>query len=289
MLCRRVEREAASPDAAVVDRLPDMTDTNSISFSDDETLYPAALVTGGARRIGREIVLELARMGFDIALHYKGSTEDAEATAADVEALGRRAVLFDADLSDPAQGRMIVEEAVEKLGGLGVVVNNASIFEEDDWQSATSESWASHMAVNLEAPFQISQAFAKRRASGYNGIIVNLIDQRVFNLSPHFLSYTVSKSALWTLTRTLALALAPDIRVMAIGPGPTEPSARQSEESFEAQSKSVPLQRRTHSKDIAKMVGFIIGSSSLTGQMIAMDGGEHLGWQQDAGGVYIPE
>ncbi|MEQ8443677.1 MAG: SDR family oxidoreductase [Alphaproteobacteria bacterium] len=255
----------------------------------DETIYPAALVTGGARRIGREIVLELARMGFDIALHYKGSTEEAEETAAEVTDLGRRAVLFDADLSDPTQGSALVDGAIDALGGLGVAVNNASIFEEDNWQNATAESWAAHMAINLEAPLRISQSFAGHQKPGQNGIIVNLIDQRVFNLTPHFLSYTVSKSGLWTLTRTLAMALAPDIRVMGIGPGPTEPSSRQSAESFQRQVDIVPLRRRTRASDVAKTVRFIIESSNLTGQMIALDGGEHLGWRQDADGAYIPE
>lgn len=255
----------------------------------EELLHPAALVTGGARRIGREIVLELARMGFDIALHFKGSAADAEETAAEVTALGRKVHIFEADLADPAAATGVVGEAIAAFDGLGVVVNNAAIFEKDDWQDATPESWAAHMAVNLEAPFRIAQTFGKALPADRNGVVVNILDQRVFNLTPHFLSYTLSKSGLWTLTRTLALAMAPQVRVAGLGPGPTAPSARQTEAAFAEQCAIVPLARRTDPAAIARGVRFIVESPSLTGQMIALDGGEHLGWQQSALGAYVEE
>lgn len=255
----------------------------------DEHLYPAALVTGGARRIGREIALDLAAAGLDIALHCRDSQDAAEDTAAEIEALGRRVAVLEADLIDPSAAEALPARAVEALGGLGMVVNNASIFERDDWDTVTGESWTAHMAVNLESPFRIIQAFAKALPEGTNGVAVNILDQRVFSLTPHFVSYTLSKSGLWTLTRTLALALAPRVRVAAVGPGPTAPSARQDPDDFERQCAIVPLGRRTEPTAIAKAVRFILESPSYTGQMIALDGGEHLGWKQDADGVYVPE
>jgi NAD(P)-dependent dehydrogenase (short-subunit alcohol dehydrogenase family) len=254
-----------------------------------ETIPAAALVTGGARRIGREIALELARMGFGIALHYNGSEADAQATAAEIRDLGVPARLFEADLADPDAAAAMTAQAAEAMGGLGIVVNNAAIFERDDWNTADRQSWAAHMAINLESPMRIIQAFAKALPADRNGIAVNIIDQRVFNLTPHFLSYTVSKSGLWTLTRTLAMALAPRIRVAAVGPGPTAPSPRQDPADFERQCAIVPLQRRTEPAAIAHAVRFIVESPSFTGQMIALDGGEHLGWKQDADGAYVPE
>lgn len=255
----------------------------------DETIPATALVTGAARRIGREIALELARAGFGIALHYNGSEEDAQDTAAEIRALGVQAGLFEADLSDPDAAAAMTAKAAATMGGLGVVINNAAIFERDDWDTLDRQSWAAHMTVNLESPMRITQAFAKALPEGLNGVAVNIIDQRVFNLTPHFVSYTVSKSGLWTLTRTLALALAPRIRVAAVGPGPTAPSPRQDPMDFERQCAIVPLQRGTKPAAIAKAVRFIVESPAFTGQMIALDGGEHLGWKQDADGAYVPE
>lgn len=254
-----------------------------------ETIRPVALVTGAARRIGREIALNLARHGYDIALQFKGSRDEAEQTADEIRALGRAVALFEVDLSSPEAATKLVEDAIAAMGGLGVVVNNASVFERDDWDSVTRESWAEHMTVNLEAPFRIIQAFARAVPPEMNGVAVNIIDQRVFNLTPHFISYTLSKSGLWTLTRTLALALAPKIRVAAIGPGPTEASSRQSQAEFDRQWQILPLKRRTEPSAIANAVRFIIDNPSFTGQMIALDGGEHLGWQQDANGSYVAE
>lgn len=264
-------------------------DRPDMSEDPQERIFPAALVTGGAKRIGREIALGLAEDGFNIALHYGFSEEEAQATAQEIRARGRRVVLLEADLSDPIAAGALPVRAQAALGGLGVVVNNASLFEKDSWDDCTSESWAAHMAVNLESPFRITQAFAKGVPDGRHGVVVNIIDQRVFNLTPHFTSYTLSKSGLWSLTRTLALALAPKIRVAAVGPGPTAQSPRQTPEEFEAQSGIIPLRRRTAPAAIARAVRFIVASPAYTGQMIALDGGEHLGWRQDADGAYIDE
>ncbi len=254
-----------------------------------ETIPRTALVTGGARRIGREIALELARAGYDVAVHYNGSSTDAEQTAAEITKLGQRSTMVDADLRDPDAAARLPDAVIAEFGSLGVVVNNASIFEQDDWQSASRESWADHMSVNLESPFRIIQSFAKNLRDSQNGVAVNIIDQRVFNLTPHFTSYTLSKSGLWTLTQTLALALAPQIRVGAVGPGPTAPSPRQDPADFDRQCEIVPLQRRTEPASIARAVRFIVETPSYTGQMIALDGGEHLGWQQAPTGVYVEE
>lgn len=272
-------RDAAMPTGS----RPDMSEDPK------ERIFPAALVTGGARRIGRQIALALAADGFNIALHYGASEADAHQTAEEIQALGRNVTLLDADLSDAAAAATLSARAMAAFGGLGVVVNNASRFEKDSWDDCTFESWAGHMAVNLESPFRIIQSFAQTVPEGHHGVAVNIIDQRVFNLTPHFTSYTLSKAGLWTLTQTLALALAPKVRVAAVGPGPTAKSPRQTAEEFEAQSRIVPLQRRTAPAAIARAVQFIIASPAFTGQMIALDGGEHLGWRQDADGAYVEE
>src|SRR5439155_19458532 len=163
---------------------------------------------------------------------------------------------------------------------IGVLVNNASIFANDTMTTATRESWDAHLAINLRAPFMLGQEFAARLPPDAGGVIINLLDERVWNLTPYFVSYTVSKTALWTLTRTMALALAPRIRVNGIGPGPTLPSPRQSPEQFLARCHSLPLRRGTSPGEIAAALRFILAAPAMTGQMIALDGGEHLGWAQ---------
>jgi NAD(P)-dependent dehydrogenase (short-subunit alcohol dehydrogenase family) len=238
----------------------------------------AALVTGGARRLGRAIALGLAEAGFDIALHYAGSAEAAAETAAAIRALGRRAVTLRADLAVEAEAARLLPEAVAALGPLGVLVNNASTFERDEWADATRESWDRHLEPNLRAPFLLAQGFARALPEGAEGLVLNMLDQRVWSLTPHFTSYTVSKAALWTLTRTLALALAPRIRVNGIGPGPALPSPRQSEEQFRRQCQSVPLRHGTSPEEIARAALAILALPSMTGQMIALDGGQHLQW-----------
>jgi NAD(P)-dependent dehydrogenase (short-subunit alcohol dehydrogenase family) len=243
--------------------------------------YPrAALVTGAARRLGRAIALDLARDGWAVAIHYHRSRADAEATAKVIEASGGRAIVLQADLAREAESSELVARAVAVLGPLGCLVNNASAFEMDTAASVTRESWDRHIEPNLRAPLVLAQKFAQALGPDQGGAIVNMLDQRVWNLTPYFLSYSVAKSALWTLTRSLAMALAPRVRVNGIGPGPALPSPRQSDEQFARQCALMPLGRGTSPEEICAAVRFILATKSMTGQMIALDGGQHLGWAQ---------
>ena len=246
-----------------------------------------ALVTGAAHRIGRAIALDLAAQGFDVAIHYNRSREAAEALGEEIESAGRRIALLDADISAEDQTAALIGRAADALGPVGCLVNNASRFDLDVWDTATRESWDIHMDTNLRAPFLLSQEMARGLPEAAEGVIVNLIDQRVWNLTPYFLTYTLSKTGLWTLTQTLALALAPGIRVNAIGPGPTLKSERQSEEQFRMQWDATPLQHGATPEEIAAGVRYILAAHSMTGQMIALDGGEHLGWAQPGRG-FVP-
>ncbi len=245
------------------------------------TDYPrAALVTGAARRIGRAIALDLAGQGWAVAVHHNRSAEAAEELVRQIVAGGGHAVAIGADLAREAESAGLIARVVEALGPLGCLVNNASRFERDEIDSVTRASWDGHLEPNLRAPLVLAQGFAKALPPNRGGVIINLLDERVWNLTPHFISYTVSKSALWTLTRTLALALAPHIRVNGIGPGPALPSARQSAEQFATQCASLPLGRGTNPEEICQAIQFLLAASSMTGQMIALDGGQHLGWTQ---------
>jgi NAD(P)-dependent dehydrogenase (short-subunit alcohol dehydrogenase family) len=247
-------------------------------FPIGETIPRAALVTGGAKRLGAAMALALAEAGFDIAITYARSAAEAEATAAAIRARGRRAATFRADLAIEAEVARLVPDATAALGPIGVLVNNASRFERDEWHDATRDSWDAHIEPNLRAPFVLMQAFAAALPQPAEGVVVNMLDQRVWSLTPHFVSYTVSKAGLWALTQTMALALAPRIRVNAIGPGPALPSPRQSRAQFDAQCASVPLRRGTDPAEIGRAVVAILALPAMTGQMIALDGGQHLQW-----------
>ena len=192
-----------------------------------------------------------------------------------------------ADLSREEETAGLVGAATAALGQpLGVLVNNASTFERDEWDDATRQSWDLHLEPNLRAPFVLSQAFARALPAAAEGMVLNMLDQRVWSLTPHFMSYTVSKSALWSLTQQLALALAPRIRVNAVGPGPALPSPRQTEAQFARQSARVPLRRGTSPEEVAAAVLALLALPSVTGQMLALDGGQHLQWgPAGAGGV----
>ncbi len=248
-----------------------------------------ALVTGGGKRLGREMALYLARRGFDVAVHFASSRKEAEAVVAEIEAMGRRAVSLRADLLIESQVEKLVATAAQGLGGpLTVLVNNASIFEYDTLRTATRKSWDRHMESNLRAPFVLTQAFAAQAPATAKdslgerialGLVVNMIDQRVEKLTPEFMSYTLAKMGLWALTRTAAQALAPQVRVNAIGPGPTLQGARQSADHFARQRAATVLQRGANPADITAALGFFLDSPAVTGQMIAVDGGQHLGWQ----------
>lgn len=242
--------------------------------------HPNVLITGAAHRIGRAIAFDLAAHGYGVAVHYYNSVEQAGQLVDAIHDVGGRAVAVKADLADENQVKTIIPAAQEVLGPLTVLVNNASIFENDTAQSTTRESWDTHLNVNLRAPFVLSQMFADQVPGGLEGNIINILDQRVWNLTPFFMSYTLSKSALWTMTQTLALAFAPNVRVNGIGPGPTLKNERQSEEDFARQWSETPLNRRVMPDEIADAVRFIIHAPSMTGQMIALDSGQHLGWAQ---------
>jgi NAD(P)-dependent dehydrogenase (short-subunit alcohol dehydrogenase family) len=245
-----------------------------------------ALVTGGAQRLGRAIVIALAQQGFDLAIHFNNSQDEAGETLAEVSALGRRAILLRADLGDEAQVQRLIPATTEQLGPVGVLINNASRFDRDEWHDVTRASWDVHIDANLRAPFVLIQAFARALPLSAEGVVINMVDQRVWSLTPHFVSYTISKAGLWALTKTMALALAPRIRVNAIGPGPALPSSRQTEAQFARQSASVPLGHGTSPAEVARAALMILELTAMTGQMIALDGGQHLQWaaERDATG-----
>lgn len=245
-------------------------------------------MTGGAQRIGRQIVLALARLGFDVAIHCHRSVAQAEATANEARALGVQAWVFEADLLDHGSVETLIPRINETAGLLSVLVNNASVFEEDSIHTATRESWDRHLDSNLRAPFTLIQHFAAQH-SAYSSLrrsdlwalplVVNIIDQRVMKPRPDYLTYSLAKAGLWWLTRTSAQALAPDIRVNAIAPGPTLKGARQAEADFDRQSQAILLQRGPDPEEISDAVSYLLRARSVTGQMICVDGGQHLAWQ----------
>lgn len=239
-----------------------------------------ALVTGAAQRIGRAIAVALTRQGYAVAIHYHRSADAANRLVAEIEADGGRAVAVDCDLAVEDEVARLIGRVTAMLGPLGVLVNNASVFERDEALDTTRAGWDAHMMVNLRAPFVLTQDFARQLPAGRHGNVINLLDERVLNLTPHFVSYTVSKAGLWALTQTLALALAPRIRVNGIGPGPVMPSPQQTQAQFEKQYRTLPLQRPSSPEEIAAAVMFILAAPSLTGDIICLDGGQHLGWSQ---------
>lgn len=248
-----------------------------------------SLVTGAGKRLGRAMALYLASRGHDLALHFAGSEAEAEALAEEIRAMGRKAVTLRADLTDETQMKALLPAAAEALGGpILCLVNNASIFEYDTVLSATRKSWDLHLESNLRAPFVLTQAMAAQGlapdidAAGEpvaRGLIVNMIDQRVLKPTPEFMSYTIAKMGLWAMTRTTAQALAPAIRVNAIGPGPTLRATRQSAAHFAAQRAATILKRGADPADITAALGYFLDAPAVTGQMLCVDGGQHLGWQ----------
>ena len=239
----------------------------------------AALVTGAGRRIGRALALEAARAGYDVAIHHRASADEAEETAADVRALGRRAALVRADLSDETETGGLIAQASEALGPVPLLVNCASAFEDDRVGGLSRQTWDLHLETNLRAPVVLAEAFAAALPADRTGLVINIIDQRVWRPNPQFFSYSLSKAGLWWATQTLAQALAPRIRVNAIGPGPVLPSVHQAPGEFEAEAAGTLLQRRATPDEIAGALRYLIDATSVTGQMIAVDGGQHLGWK----------
>lgn len=250
---------------------------------------PRALVTGAARRLGRAMALDLAGSGWDIAIHYHGRPDEAEQTAAEARALGAATTMLQADLLDEAQTATLVADSVAALGGpVTLLINNASLFENDDLATATRQSWDRAIESNLRAPVRLTQDFATQAprarpdAAGEpvaQASVINMIDQRVWKPTPHFMSYSLAKSALYSFTRTAAQALAPHVRVNGIGPGPTLAADRQSAAHFARQRAACLLGRGSDPEDIVQAMRFLLACKAFTGQMLAVDGGQHLIWQ----------
>ncbi|MEM7695792.1 MAG: SDR family oxidoreductase [Pseudomonadota bacterium] len=238
---------------------------------------PIALVTGAAHRIGRAIATDLAANGFDVALHANRSTDEAELLASSLRPAARAAVVT-GDLGDAHAVAALVPAAQEALGPLSLVVNNASLFESDGAAEPDSARFRRHMAVNAEAPLQLAAALY-RLSSAADRMVINLIDQRVWKPTPTYVSYSASKAALWWLTQTLAQAYAPDVRVNALAPGPVLQATTQTAADFEALVDAVPLKRSPAPADFGAAIRFLYGQASITGQMLALDGGQHLSWK----------
>ncbi len=250
--------------------------------------YPI-LITGAGKRIGRALALGLAADGHPIAVHHNRSSRSAEDVVETIREKGGTAARFHADLRDEQAIPDLIAQVKDTLGEPRALINNASVFEKDDLLTATQDSWALHFDVNLRAPFVLTQAFVRSLSRDSTGSIINIIDHRVWKLNPLFTSYTLSKAALWTLTQTSAQALAPRIRVNAIGPGPVLPSIHQDKGSFSDEASSTLLGHGPQLEEIVDTTRFLLATPSLTGQMIALDGGQHLAWRTpdvDASGGY---
>uniref|UniRef100_B0SZD5 Short-chain dehydrogenase/reductase SDR n=1 Tax=Caulobacter sp. (strain K31) TaxID=366602 RepID=B0SZD5_CAUSK len=242
------------------------------------TTRGAALVTGAGRRIGRALALEAARSGFDVAVHYRTARDEAQAVADEIGALGRKAVILEAELTDEDQAAGLIGRAAQALGPVTLLVNSASTFEDDRLATATRRSWDAHLDANLRAPIVLAQAFASLPPH-LPGLIVNIVDQRVLRPNPQFFSYSLSKAGLWWATQTLAQDLAPRIRVNAIAPGPVLASVHQAPGEFEREAAGTPLGHPVSPDDVAAALRYLIDATSVTGQMIAVDAGQHLGWR----------
>lgn len=248
-----------------------------------------ALVTGAGARLGQAMALYLGQRGYDVAVHYAGSRDGAEDTVAQLKAMGRQAIALQADLLDEDATQALIGQAIDALGGpLTCMVNNASIFEYDNIDTATRTSWDRHMDSNLRAPFVLTQNFAAQVPEPQmddmgepvaKGLVVNMLDQRIHKLTPEFMSYTIAKMGLWAMTRTAAQALAPRVRVNGIGPGPTLQGHRQSKSHFDRQRAATVLKRGANPADITAALGYFLDAPAVTGQMLAVDGGQHLAWQ----------
>ncbi len=248
-----------------------------------------ALVTGAGQRLGRAMALYLAERGHDVAVHYARSAKGAEEVVALIRAMGRKAVALQADLLDLEAAAALLPQAAEALGGpITCLVNNASIFEYDNVASATNDSWDRHIGSNLRAPFLLTQAMAAQGLKAEQdengeplavGLILNMVDQRVRNLTPGFTTYTIAKMGLWAMTQTTAQGLAPAIRVNAIGPGPTLCAEGQDQKDFETQRGRTVLGRGSNPQDITAALGYFLDAPGVTGQLLCVDGGQHLQWR----------
>lgn len=244
------------------------------------TPYSTALVTGAAHRIGRSIALSLTEQGFAIAVHHRSSSDAASQLVEKIQKHGGNAAAIACDLNDFDQVSKLVTDASKALGApIDVLVNNASVFEKDELNTLDQQSWDLHQNVNLRAPVFLSQAMAAQLPAGHRGAIINIIDQRVLKLNPQYFSYTASKAGLWTTTRTMAQSLAPAVRVNAISPGPTLANQFQASDDFDQESRHVMLGAGPALSEITEATKFLLETPSITGQMITLDGGQHLAWR----------
>ena len=234
------------------------------------------LITGAATRVGKAIALHFAERGWNIALHYFRSSSKAKKLKKIIEQNLVKVVLIKADLKNPKQIENVMPLAKKKLGAIDCLVNNAALFEKDDITNFTTKSWNDHLNINLLAPTILTKQFAKQASKKTVSNIINIIDQRIFNLTPFFMSYTISKSGLQTLTKTMAIRLGPNIKVNAIAPGPTIKSKRQTDRHFRNQVKSTLLKKLVKAEDICDAIEFLISNNSITGQIIAVDSGQNL-------------
>lgn len=238
-----------------------------------------ALVTGAAKRIGKAIVEDLAAHGFSVAIHCHESRTEADELARSILSAGGRAAVVQADLTDMRAASALLDHAAGAVGPIRLLVNNASTFEEDTAYDIDWAAWDSHFALHLNAPAMLSMQLARSLPQDEEGLVVNIIDQRVLRPSPRYFSYALSKSALWSATQMMAQALAPRVRVNAIGPGPTLPSARQQPADFAAQIDGLLLGRGPQLSEFGATIRYLWETRSVTGQMIAVDGGQHLAWE----------
>jgi NAD(P)-dependent dehydrogenase (short-subunit alcohol dehydrogenase family) len=241
-----------------------------------------ALVTGAGRRVGRALALALASAGLDVAVHHRGSADEADEVVAEIRAMGRQAAAVAGDFTQAPDTASLVARAADAIGPLGLLVNNASLFEADRFGALDLALWDRHFETNLRAPVLLAQAFAAQVPDALEdgeAMILNIVDQRVLHPNPQFFSYTLSKSALYTATQTMAQALAPRIRVNAIGPGPTLASIHQDASAFAAEAQATPLARPVAPQDICAAALYLLGARSVTGQMLAVDAGQHLAWR----------
>ena len=235
------------------------------------------IITGSATRIGSAIAKSLAGYDIEITIHFNKSSKAAKNLKKDLEQFGTKTHLIKADLSNSSQTKRMMKEAFNKMKGIDCLINNASIFENDNLNNFSDKSFEKHFNINLKAPAQLTQTFSKYIKNS-NGIIINIIDQRIEKLTPFFFSYTLSKSALGTLTTTSAMKLAPNIRVNAVSPGPTLKNKRQSEKHFKKQWKSAPLKKVVKLENICNAVKFLIENDNITGQIVNVDSGQRLAW-----------
>jgi NAD(P)-dependent dehydrogenase (short-subunit alcohol dehydrogenase family) len=247
---------------------------------------PAALVTGGSKRIGKAIAEDLAAHGFAVAIHCNGSRAEADALARSIKSAGGDAAVFEADLTVLSHVRRLLPAISAALGPVSLLVNNASVFDDDAADALDEDVFDRHFALHVKAPSFLAQDFAAQLPENDEGLIVNIIDERVWKLTPRFYSYTLSKAALWTATRTMAQAFAPRIRVNAIGPGPTLPNSRQTEADFQQQTAGLLLGKGPDLSEFGATIRYLWTAKSVTGQMIALDGGQHLAWEtKDLAGI----